>query len=63
MSTSRTPAVLFDLDGTLLDPAGAITDGISDAIAAHGFDRPEPDTLRKFVGPSTDESLTAYTDI
>ncbi|WP_443094663.1 HAD hydrolase-like protein [Rothia koreensis] len=63
MSTSRTSAVLFDLDGTLLDPAGAITDGISDAIAAHGFDRPEPDTLRKFVGPSTDESLTAYTEI
>lgn len=57
------PVVLFDLDGTILDPAGAITEGLSDAIAAHGFDRPSPATLRKFVGPSTDTSLAQYTSI
>ncbi|WP_129359700.1 HAD hydrolase-like protein [Rothia uropygioeca] len=63
MSTRATATVLFDLDGTLLDPAGAITEGLSDAIAAHGFERPTPEILRKFVGPSTDQSLNRYTDI
>lgn len=63
MNQLPTPTILFDLDGTLLDPAGAITEGLSDAIAAHGFDRPSPENLRKFVGPSTDESLKKYTDV
>ncbi|MCT1367473.1 HAD hydrolase-like protein [uncultured Kocuria sp.] len=63
MTVSPTTVILFDLDGTLLDPAGAITEGISDAIAMHGFDRPDPETLRKFVGPPTDVSLARYTSI
>lgn len=63
MTAHDVPTILFDLDGTVLDPAGAITEGLSDAIAAHGFERPTPETLRKFVGPSTDSSLTQYTSI
>lgn len=49
-----TPAplyALFDLDGTLVDPQGAITDGVADALADHGIERPDEATLRTFVGP------------
>ncbi|WP_165313204.1 HAD hydrolase-like protein [Rothia halotolerans] len=57
------PIVLFDLDGTLLDPGGAITGGIAAAIEAHGYTRPDEATLRKFVGPSSMEGLQRHTDI
>lgn len=60
---STEPIVLFDLDGTLLDPGGAITGGIAAAIEAHGFARPDEATLRKFVGPSSLEGLERHTDI
>lgn len=58
-----TAAVLFDLDGTLLDPAGAITETMAEAIAAHGMPRPAEDTLRRFVGPPAEVSLREFTDI
>lgn len=57
------PAVLFDLDGTILDPGGAITEGVAEAIEAHGYPRPEESVLRSFVGPPTSVSLERHTDI
>lgn len=51
--------ILFDLDGTLVDPAGAITGGISAALLAHGLPVPDDETLRAMVGPSLAQSLTA----
>ena len=49
--------VLFDLDGTLVDPAGAITGGITKALMAHGLPRPSEDMLREMVGPPLATSL------
>lgn len=57
----RTPIVLWDLDGTVLDPAGAITDGIADALRECGFAVPE--NLERFVGPPVGESLRRFTDV
>jgi phosphoglycolate phosphatase len=55
------PVVLWDLDGTLLDPAGAITGGIALALAEHGYEVPQD--LRRFVGPPVGFSLRAFTDV
>lgn len=50
--------ILFDLDGTLVDPAGAITEGIADALRRHGLPVPGDDALRAMVGPPLVSSLT-----
>lgn len=55
------PIVLWDLDGTVLDPAGAITDGIAGALRSCGFAVPE--NLGRFVGPPIGESLRRFTDV
>lgn len=60
MSGQR-PVVLWDLDGTVLDPAGAITEGIAEALWACGFEAPE--NLERFVGPPIGESLRRFTDV
>lgn len=44
-------AVFFDLDGTLVDPAGGITGGIASALAAHGLPVPPESVLASLVGP------------
>lgn len=53
------PVVLFDLDGTLVDPAGAITGGIAAALDAHGIEVPDEQTLKSFIGPPLQTSLIA----
>ena len=55
--------ILFDLDGTLVDPAGAITDGIAAALTAHGFPRPDDDALQAMVGPPLVQSLAAIAEV
>ncbi|MGO1319724.1 MAG: HAD hydrolase-like protein [Galactobacter sp.] len=45
------PAVFFDLDGTLVDPAGGITGGIARALSAHEFPVPTKATMDRLVGP------------
>ena len=49
--------VLFDLDGTLVDPAGSITGGISAALAACGLPVPAEADLQRMVGPALVTSL------
>ncbi len=44
-------SVLFDLDGTLVDPAGAITSGIRHALVAHGLSDPGEARVETLVGP------------
>lgn len=50
----RTPyppaAVLFDLDGTLLDTAGDIALALSRAFADHGHQGPPPAAVRQMIG-------------
>jgi phosphoglycolate phosphatase len=44
-------AVLFDLDGVLVDSRTAIAGCLNEALAAHGF-APRPETgLHRFIGP------------
>lgn len=52
-------AVLFDLDGTLVDPAGAITLGIVHALNVHGIEIPDQEVLDSFVGPPLATSLAS----
>jgi len=44
-------SALFDLDGTLVDPAGAITSGIRHALVAHGLADPGESRVEALVGP------------
>ncbi|WP_313813116.1 HAD hydrolase-like protein [Glutamicibacter sp.] len=44
-------SVLFDLDGTLVDPAGSITSGIRYALVAHGIADPGEERVEALVGP------------
>lgn len=55
--TQTTVPVIFDLDGTLVDPAGGITDGIAAALAAEGLPVPSQDLLAAMIGPKLSDSL------
>ncbi|MBF4995110.1 HAD hydrolase-like protein [Arthrobacter gandavensis] len=55
--------VLFDLDGTLVDPAGSITGGIAAALSASGLPVPPAADLERMVGPALKESLTAIAGV
>jgi phosphoglycolate phosphatase len=55
--TSTTVPVIFDLDGTLVDPAGGITDGIASALREFGLPVPAQDVLDAMIGPKLSDSL------
>lgn len=55
--TSTIVPVIFDLDGTLVDPAGGITDGIAAALREFGIPVPSQDLLDAMVGPKLSDSL------
>ncbi|MFD5277704.1 HAD hydrolase-like protein [Pseudarthrobacter sp. NPDC058362] len=55
--TQTTVPVIFDLDGTLVDPAGGITGGISAALAEAGLPVPAPELLEAMIGPKLSDSL------
>ena len=42
--------VIFDLDGTLLDTLGDLTDSVNAALDTYGFPRRSADEVRRFVG-------------
>ncbi|NVM99238.1 HAD hydrolase-like protein [Arthrobacter sp. SDTb3-6] len=50
-------AVVFDLDGTLVDPAGGITGGIAHALHSLGLPVPAPEMLDRMVGPKLADGL------
>jgi len=49
--------VIFDLDGTLVDPAGGIAGGISAALREMDLPVPEQAILNSMVGPKLSDSL------
>jgi phosphoglycolate phosphatase len=51
MSNRYAEVALFDLDGTLTDPAVGITRSIAHAFDAVGREVPGEDVLRSFIGP------------
>jgi phosphoglycolate phosphatase len=50
--------VIFDLDGTLVDPAGGITGGIAAALTELGLPVPDPSRMDAMIGPKLSHSLT-----
>src|SRR5213078_4623298 len=46
----RYRAVLFDLDGTLVDSYAALADAVNFALRQHGLGELTTDEIRKFVG-------------
>lgn len=58
LSPTRTwSAVLFDLDGTIIDSATDITGSLAHMFAEMGLPVPSDDTLRAYVGPPLLDSL------
>lgn len=55
--TFSTVPVIFDLDGTLVDPAGGITDGIAAALSALDLPVPHQSDLDSMVGPRLSDAL------
>ena len=53
-------AVLFDLDGTLLDTSEGILDSVSHTISQLGYESLPVETILKFVGPPIQNSLITY---
>ena len=56
--THTTVPVIFDLDGTLVDPAGGITDGIAAALMELGLPVPDKSRMDAMIGPKLSHSLT-----
>lgn len=52
--------ILFDLDGTLTDPAPGITRSVAYALEHFGIRADDPGELRKFIGPPLRESFRKY---
>ena len=50
-------AVIFDLDGTLLDTSEGIFKSVTYAIDTLGFEKITPDVLRTFIGPPIQNSF------
>lgn len=51
---------LFDLDGTLTDPAVGITNSVMYALRKFGIEPPEREALYKFIGPPLAWSFKEY---
>ena len=56
--THSTVPVIFDLDGTLVDPAGGIADGIAAALTELGLSVPDKARMDAMIGPKLSHSLT-----
>lgn len=54
------PYILFDLDGTLTDPAVGITDAVTYAFEKLGHTPPPYEERLRFIGPPLDESYAVY---
>lgn len=52
-------AVVFDIDGTVLDSATGIVAGFQHALRSVGFEPPDEQTLRSDLGPPVDLLFTA----
>lgn len=53
-------AVLFDLDGTLIDSSEGITKSAQYALRRFGIEEPDLGKLKKFIGPPLGESFMKY---
>ena len=54
---SRYDLAVFDLDGTLLDTREGVLSAVKFTIGELGYEMPDEDTLRSFIGPPIQESF------
>ncbi len=52
--------LLFDLDGTLTDPAEGITKSVQYALQARGIEEPDLKKLERFIGPPLRDSFVEF---
>jgi phosphoglycolate phosphatase len=57
----RRRAVLFDLDGVLVDSRSVLADCINHALRAHGLPPRHPPTLHRYVGPPLVDTFAELT--
>lgn len=55
--------VLFDLDGTLTDPAEGITNSVAHALRRMGIDVPPREKLLCYIGPPLSYGFTEYAGV
>lgn len=53
-------AVLFDLDGTLIDSSEGIIKSVRYALDHYGMEEPDTEKLYRFIGPPLSESFQKY---
>ncbi len=54
---SRYELAVFDLDGTLLDTSRGVMSALKYTIKEFGFEMPDNETLRAFIGPPVQDSF------
>ena len=52
--------ILFDLDGTLTDPAEGITNSVAHALSKRGINVEDKSELNSFIGPPLTDSFEKY---
>lgn len=52
--------ILFDLDGTIIDPAEGITGAVRHALSTMGYEIPSREVQELFIGPPLDETFGQY---
>ncbi len=55
--------IIFDLDGTLTDPALGITNSVMYALEKYGIQVPDRSELLKFIGPPLIDSFQEFYDL
>ena len=55
--------VIFDLDGTLMDTSEGIISSIRYTVSQMGFECPDDDTLKTFIGPPIQYTFEKYYDV
>lgn len=56
-------AILFDLDGTLIDSSEGITKSAQYALSHFGISEPDRNSLFFFIGPATHKHFMDLTDL
>ena len=59
--TGRRPAIVFDLDGVLIDSRRAISECLNATLAAAGLPTHAPEDLHPYIGPPLVETFTSLT--
>jgi phosphoglycolate phosphatase len=58
----RLSAIIFDLDGTLIDSSEAIVECVNYALAGKGFLPADPRLVQRSIGTSLEETFSMFTD-